>query len=201
AKFDEWPLRNAVLKRVAVDGAPATFMLQFTWGPCAEHAGGHHGTENQAAVSSAKRHRSAGQKSKGSTKDKDKPASTSRRARYTPEDDAKIRQLKGQGLSWIAIAKHFPGRSAGAIEVRYHTKLKTADPSPSGGLEDRDAIEKEWGVAKIWKHKGLADGGWKVLVEWDNGERTWEPYENMADTEALDKYERLTGWVGICRFV
>lgn len=44
------------------------------------------------------------------------------------------------------------------------------------GLEDRDAIEKEWGVAKIWKHKGLADGGWKVLVEWDNGERTWEPY-------------------------
>ena len=57
---------------------------------------------------------------------------SSRRARYTPEDDAKIRQLKEQGLSWIAIAKRFPGRTSRVIQVRYHTKLKTADPSRSG---------------------------------------------------------------------
>jgi hypothetical protein len=100
-----------------------------------EHGAGYRGTENRGTVSSAKRHRLARQKSKGSTKDEDKPTSTSRRARYTPADDAKIRQLKEQGLSWIAIAKHFPGRSAGAIEVRYHTKLKTADPSRSGSRQ------------------------------------------------------------------
>ncbi len=51
---------------------------------------------------------------------REKPTPTSRRARYTLADDAKIRQLKEQGLPWITIPKHFPGRSAGAIEVRYH---------------------------------------------------------------------------------
>ena len=181
AKFEEWPLGNAVLKRVTVDGAPATFMLQFTWGPCAEHGAGHRGTENQAAVSSAKRHRSAGQKSKRSTKDEDKPTSTSKRARYTPADDAKIRQLKEQGLSWIAIAKHFPGRSAGAIEVRYHTKLKTADPSRGSRqwsnhsralspVVGDDGGEEEWEVEEICGVRGLEDGGLELLVKWKGGE-------------------------------
>ncbi len=40
-------------------------------------------------------------------------------------DDAKISRLKEQGLSWVAIAEQFLGRSSRAIEVRYHTKLKT----------------------------------------------------------------------------
>lgn len=31
----------------------------------------------------------------------------------------------------------------------------------------------------------------------DTGEETWEPYENMAETEALDEYERLH-WTGYC---
>jgi len=59
ATFEEWPLGNAVLKRVTMNGSPPTFMLQFTWGPCAEHGAGHRGTENRAAVSSAKRHHPA----------------------------------------------------------------------------------------------------------------------------------------------
>ena len=33
AKFEEWPLGNAVFKRVALDGI-TTFQLQFTWDPC-----------------------------------------------------------------------------------------------------------------------------------------------------------------------
>ncbi|KAK3897550.1 hypothetical protein C8A05DRAFT_19707 [Staphylotrichum tortipilum] len=102
-------------------------MLQFTWGPCAEHGAGHRGTESRGALSSIKRRRPARQKSKGITKDKDKSTSTSNRARYTPADDVKILQLKGQGLSWPDIAKEFPGRSAGAIRVRYQTKLKPAE--------------------------------------------------------------------------
>ena len=39
------------------------------------------------------------------------------------------------------------------------------------------------------------DGGWELLVTWKGGEETWEPYENMAETEALDEYERLHGRV------
>ncbi len=42
------------------------------------------------------------------------------------------------------------------------------------------------------------DGGWELLVKWKDEEETWEPYENMAETKALDEYERLHG--GLCRY-
>ena len=38
ATFEEWPLGDTVLKRVTMDGSPPTFMVQFTWDLCAEHA-------------------------------------------------------------------------------------------------------------------------------------------------------------------
>ena len=183
ATFDEWPLENAVLRRVTMDGSPPTFMLQFTWGgPCAEHGAGHRGTESRGAISSAERRRPARQ-SNGVTKDKGKPTSTSNRARYTPADDAKILRLKGQGLSWSAIAGEFPGRSAGAIQVRYQTKLKPT--------------EEWWEVEEICRKNRRDDGSWELLVRWKGGEETWEPYENMTETEALGEYERLYGPVTV----
>lgn len=104
-----------------------------------------------------------------------KRTSTSGRARYTLEDDAKIRQLKEQGLSWLAIAKHFPARTAGAIEVRYYTRLKTSDASqsesrqlysqsraPSPVIDDADK-EEEWEV-EICGHRKLSDGSVELLV-------------------------------------
>ncbi|RYP25339.1 hypothetical protein DL767_008434 [Monosporascus sp. MG133] len=36
AKFEEWPLGNAVLKRILVDGV-ATFQLEFSLNACANH--------------------------------------------------------------------------------------------------------------------------------------------------------------------
>ncbi|KAH7010861.1 uncharacterized protein B0I36DRAFT_257062 [Microdochium trichocladiopsis] len=171
ATFEELPLGDAVLKRVTMDGSPPTFVVQFTWDPRVEHGGGYCGTENQGTT--AKRHRPARQKSNGTTKCKGKP--------YTPADDAMILQLKGQGLSWSAIAKQFPGRTAGAIQVRYQTKLKTAD--------------LEWEVEEIGGDRKRDDGGLELLVRWKGGEETWEPYENMAETKALDEYERLHGRV------
>lgn len=39
--------------------------------------------------------------------------------------------------------------------------------------------------------------GLELLVKWKDGAETWEPYENVAETEALDEYERLHGQVGI----
>ncbi|KAK4099085.1 hypothetical protein N658DRAFT_430628, partial [Parathielavia hyrcaniae] len=136
------------------------------------------GTENRGTT--AKRHRPARQSSNKITKYKGKPTSTSRRARYTPADDAKILQLMGQGLSWSAIAEQFPGRSARAIQVRYQTKLKATE---------------EWEVKAICGKNKRDDGGWELLVQWKGGEETWEPYENMAETKALDEYERLHGRV------
>jgi hypothetical protein len=89
----------------------------------------------------------------------------------------------------MAIASHFPGRSAGAIEVRYHTKLKTADPSRGR--------EEEWEVEEICDYRGPDDGGPKLLVRWEGGEEIREPYENMAETKALDEYEGLHGRVNV----
>ncbi|KAL2144069.1 hypothetical protein VTI28DRAFT_9680 [Corynascus sepedonium] len=37
------------------------------------------------------------------------------------------------------------------------------------------------------------DGGWELLVKWKDGEETWEPSENVAETEALDEYETFMG--------
>ena len=125
------------------------------------------------------RYRRAPARQKSNTKHKNTPTSTPRRARYTPADDVKILRLKGQGLSWTKIAEQFPGRSAGALEVRYHTKLKTA----------------EWQVEEICGKRTRDDGAVELLVKWKGGEETWEPYENMAETKTLDKYERLHGRV------
>ncbi len=30
-------------------------------------------------------------------------------------------------------------------------------------------------------------------MKWEGGEEIWVPYKNVAETEALDKYERLHG--------
>ena len=133
----------------------------------------------------------------------------SRRARYTPADDAKVRQPKEQGLSWIAIAEQFPERSPGAIEVRYHTKLKTKSsrgapqlsddsrtPSVVGDAGDEEG-EEEWDVEEIRHGRKLDGGGLEFLVKWKGGDETWEPYKNVAETEALDEYERLHGPVTV----
>jgi hypothetical protein len=48
--FEEWPLQDAVLKRVT-EGGRTTFQLQFTWGSCASHGLNNdatHGPENDA---------------------------------------------------------------------------------------------------------------------------------------------------------
>ncbi len=135
ATSEEWPLGDAVLKRVTMDGSLPTFMVQFTWDPCAEHGAGYCGTENRGTT--AKRRRPARQKSNRATKHKDKPASTSRRARYTPADDTKMLRLKGQGLSWTEIAEQFPGRSARAIEARYYTTLKKPPTPLEADLSNR----------------------------------------------------------------
>lgn len=214
ATFGEWPLGNAVLKRVTVDGSQPTFVVQFTWDPCATHARGHNRTENRGPVPSAQKQRPARQRSTRSPKDENPPAdskstSSSRGARYTSEDDTKIRQLKERGLSWPAIARHFPGRTAGAIEVRYHTKLKTADPTPNGSRQLRDCSRApsaevgdvdegpDWEVEEICGHRRLDDDSVELLVKWKGGEETWTPYENLEEVEALDRYERLHGRVGV----
>jgi hypothetical protein len=138
AKFEEWPLGNAVFKRVTLDGI-TTFQLQFTWDPCLEHDGRRVRSSTRAA------------KSQGTTGN---PKPT-RRARYTSQDDAKICQLKEQGLPWLAMVKQLPGRSAPAIKARYYAKLK---PSPSPILTWKSGMLK-----KLVTTESRRAEGWNFL--------------------------------------
>lgn len=52
-KFDQWPLRNVVLKRITMAGLPSTFVLEFDWDLCAGRGAGCYGTDNRGTVSSA----------------------------------------------------------------------------------------------------------------------------------------------------
>ncbi|KAH8193691.1 hypothetical protein TruAng_012143 [Truncatella angustata] len=49
--FEEWPLENAVLKRVT-EGGLTTFQLQFTWSSCTTHGSQHRATRSPGQRSS-----------------------------------------------------------------------------------------------------------------------------------------------------
>jgi hypothetical protein len=56
-----------------------------------------------------------------------RPAASQReikRAPWTPKEDAKLRKMQRDGYSWDDIHAALPGRSKGAIQVRYSTKFK-----------------------------------------------------------------------------
>ena len=115
AMFEEWPLGNAVLKRVIVDGL-ATFQLQFTWDPRAMHK-----REDCAAGQPQDKSRINGSGSLRRGGGAESP--------LTPEDNLLI-ELKSQGLSWKEIHRRFTQafpdrkRSMGSLQVHYCTKVK-----------------------------------------------------------------------------
>ena len=109
AKFEEWPLENACLKRVTENGV-TTFQLQFSWDSCTKNG---HETRNRR--NPAKSRNSA----------KHTPVT---KVAFTAEEDNLLIELKRQELSWQEtyeqFTEKFPGRSKGTLQVRYCTKLK-----------------------------------------------------------------------------
>ena len=118
ATFEEWPLQNATLKRILVNGV-ATFQLQFDWNVCTEHGNSSIVTSNRPPMKRGKR---TVCRSKGSTA----------RARFSSKEDRLLKSLKEgeEDLSWAQIHQRykeaFPAqsRSRGALQVRYCTQLK-----------------------------------------------------------------------------
>ncbi|KAK2052812.1 hypothetical protein LY76DRAFT_687639 [Colletotrichum caudatum] len=114
ARYDEWPLKNAVLKRIT-DGLKTTFQLQWE----------QPSTERQQTHC----YPSAGRAS-GSSLNRRKPAKRSVKSRcpFSEQENTLLLQLKGQGLSWRDIhsrfSRSFPGRSLGTLQVHLSTKLK-----------------------------------------------------------------------------
>lgn len=112
--FDEWPLQDALLKRVIIDGV-AVVQLQFEWPLCATHAE----SSGMRRKFSATRSRIERRQTSGVP---------SRRSRFTPQEDTLLRRLKETSNSWREIHRQFsaqfPGRTTGALQVHYCTKLK-----------------------------------------------------------------------------
>ncbi len=120
ARFQEWPLGNAVLKRVVINGQ-ATFQLQFTWDPCTNDkhkASTVKGVQSNILVKSCRstRRKTATRRKTGS------------RSSWTHEEEEFLIELKKEGLTWNNIHKRhkeaFPERSVGTLQVHYCTKLK-----------------------------------------------------------------------------
>ncbi|KAI8677560.1 hypothetical protein NCS56_00646200 [Fusarium sp. Ph1] len=113
ARFEEWPLENASLKRITENGR-TNFQLQFDWTPCTKQGHASSAVLDQANSPST---RKRGKGERGS------------RAKYTAqEDDLLIKLKKSQMLAWPEIHERFseayPGRSVEGLQVHYSTKLK-----------------------------------------------------------------------------
>ncbi|KAF2257933.1 hypothetical protein CC78DRAFT_162215 [Lojkania enalia] len=55
----------------------------------------------------------------------DEPLGSRKNSRWSKEDDDQLRNWKKQGKSWDWICGRFPNRSRGALQVRWHTKLRS----------------------------------------------------------------------------
>lgn len=114
AQYDEWPLKNPVLKCIT-DGFITTFQLQWEQ-PSTEGQQTHcYPSVGRPSGSSLKRRKSARRSAKS-------------RGPFSEQENELLIQLKGRGLSWREIhssfSSSFPGRSLGTLQVHFSTKLK-----------------------------------------------------------------------------
>ncbi|KAH8659707.1 hypothetical protein BGZ61DRAFT_540043 [Ilyonectria robusta] len=115
ARFEEWPLENASLKRITENGK-TTFQLQFDWTPC---------TNGQASSTVRDRVDSPSTQTTGKTKRASAP-----KIKYTPQENDLLIKLKegSEMITWPEIHRRFsetyPGRSVDSLQVHYSTKLK-----------------------------------------------------------------------------
>ena len=121
AKFEEWLLPSATLKRVLLGNGRTTFQLQFDWDPQVDKRQARCPRRNKSGVPIAR-------KSSRCRVD------SARRISFTPEEDKLLLKLKADGLTWPAIhglfSDTFPGRrSQVSLQVRYSTKLKNRGES------------------------------------------------------------------------
>lgn len=79
--------------------------------------------------------------SNGSQKSKMTP-----KPKFSQEDDDLLIELKeNQKLTWRQIAEHFDGRTAGALQVRYCTRLKGRSVSwPDNDIQDLSRVVEEY---------------------------------------------------------
>ncbi|KAF4446552.1 hypothetical protein F53441_9826 [Fusarium austroafricanum] len=113
ARFQEWPLENASMKRVTENGK-TTFQFQFDWPLCTNHpnaAGMMPDSTRSVATRKTTKRAPVG------------------RAKYSDDEDSFLIQLKEEEqLGWAEIRRRFvqrfPERGGSSLQVHYCTKLK-----------------------------------------------------------------------------
>ncbi len=70
-------------------------------------------------------------------------------------------------------------------------EIETGLPS----VTSDDGGQEEFEVEEICGNRKLDYGGREMVVKWRGREKTWEPYENVAEMVALDEYDCLYGTV------
>lgn len=107
ARFMEWPLPNASLKRVTGDG-PATLQLQFTWYPYTQFGYRHRSPEKSSRTSMSKRQVATTSVVYQGRLAKARWKTLNGRTLFPEEEDRYLVQLKGRsGLSWKETHKQF----------------------------------------------------------------------------------------------
>jgi hypothetical protein len=136
AEYQEWPMRG-FFKRTTI-GNEIQYGMEFSLEQLQElyayacpHAS-HPGSNRYFSTGSASSSRQPTQ----AKKIRSGPMSQSKRTRFTPEEDARLVNLKEkERWSWDAIEGAFPGRTRAALQVHYSTKLKDRASSSENGSE------------------------------------------------------------------
>ena len=71
---------------------------------------------------------------------KSSTSTTKKGSPFSGEEDALLQSLKDKGLPWQDIAKHFPGRTQGALQTRFCTKLKNDQPTARAAKRKRKSV-------------------------------------------------------------
>jgi hypothetical protein len=119
AEYQEWPFQG-FLKRTRI-GNETTYNLEFKLLYLSKLLSLPIEAHNEGGVPTTPTARPMAPSSKVST-----PTSRPRtRAKWMPEDDTKLVDMKKSGCSWKEINAAFPDRTPGTIQVRCSTKLKS----------------------------------------------------------------------------
>jgi hypothetical protein len=125
AEYQEWPFQG-FLKCVRIENE-RTYNLEFKL-PCISERfdspitveGRGNGSSQEASAKPAARHKAPLNSKISATT----PRSQTKRAPWTPEENATVLKMKNAGCSWEKIHAALPYRSKGTIQVHYCTKLK-----------------------------------------------------------------------------
>ena len=95
---------------------------------------------------------------------------------FTPDEDARIIELRGTGMEWQEIAMHIPGRNAMACYRRFNNHLQEAS-------QETEAIDP----ARTQRTQHTQSSS-----TWESGPSSWPYEEDLCLFENVDEHPELS---------